>query len=184
MTRPLRSFTDIHTHDKAAAGRDDTVVNLTPDDALPPHGWFSVGIHPWDTAAGAPSLSQLKSLVRLTRNPRTVAVGEAGFDRLHGGDTDLQRRVFDFQARLAERVGKPLVIHAVKADDLLAEAIKRHKPGVEWIIHGFRGNAERARQLLRLGFSLSLGRRFNPAAEAAIPPERLYRETDSPANNK
>lgn len=183
MTPSLHSFADIHTHDLTAAGRPDSVVNLTPSDTLPAAGNFSVGIHPWDTNAGEPTLTSLKALVRMARDPRTVAVGEAGFDRMRGGDIELQRRVFDFHARLAERVGKPLIIHAVKADDLLAAAIRRHRPSVEWIIHGFRGNATRARQLLRMGFSLSLGHRFNPEAEAVIPPDRLYHESDAPARS-
>lgn len=180
MTQPLHSFSNIHSHDIAAAGHD-TVVNLTPTDQIPAKGFFSVGIHPWDTAGGAPTLSMLKKLVAMARHKRVVAIGEAGFDRLRGGDIELQRSVFDFHARLAECVAKPLIIHAVKADDILAEAIRRHRPQVEWIIHGFRGNATRARQLLRLGYSLSLGLRYNPEAKAIIPADRLYRETDSPA---
>lgn len=180
MNNSLHSFSDIHSHDIAAAGRD-TVVNLTPADQIPAQGHFSVGIHPWTTVGDPPSLSALKRLVAMARHKRVVAIGEAGFDRLRGGDIELQRRIFDFHARLAERVGKPLIIHAVKADDLLAEAIRRHRPKVEWIIHGFRGNATRATQLLRLGFSLSLGLRYNPEALSVIPAGRLYRETDSPA---
>lgn len=179
MTRPLHSFSDIHSHDIAAVC-SNTVVNLTPTDEIPAQGFFSVGIHPWDTADGAPSLATLKKLVAMARHDRVVAIGEAGFDRLRGGDIDLQRSVFDFHARLAERLAKPLIIHAVKADDLLAETIRRHRPKVEWIIHGFRGNATRARQMLRLGYSLSLGLRYNPEAKAIIPADRLYRETDSP----
>lgn len=182
MTPPLHSFTDIHSHDIAAAAGLDTIVNLTPADEIPAEGYFSVGIHPWDTATDkATSLSMLKKLVEMARHERVVAIGEAGFDRLRGGNIEQQRHIFDFHARLAERVGKPLIIHAVKADDLLAEAIRHHRPTVEWIIHGFRGKAPRATQLLRLGFSLSLGHRYNPEALSVIPADRLYRESDSPA---
>lgn len=178
--RQLSTFADIHSHDPAAARRGDTVVNITPGDPVEPDGWYSVGIHPWDTAAGAPSLATLRRLVADGRRDNVVAIGECGFDSLRGGDPYLQDRVFDFQARLAARLDLPLVIHCVKSFDRLAAAVKRHRPAPgTWILHGFRGKPEQARQLLRLGLGLSLGKHFNAAAAAVIPADRLYRETDT-----
>ena len=48
-----------------------------------------------------------------------------------------------------------------------------------WIIHGFRGKEILAEQLLRAGFYLSIGERFNPDAVRAIPDSRLLLETDT-----
>ena len=90
-------------------------------------GTYSVGIHPWDTAAHI-KLSTLKQLVAMARDNRVVAIGEAGFDRMRGGDPACQAAVFDFQARLARRVGKPLIIHCVRAYDMLLAAARRHCP--------------------------------------------------------
>lgn len=178
MTRPLDGFADIHCHDLSRATSGTAVVSVSPGTELQPGGTYSVGIHPWDTV-GLPSLSTLKALVAAARDPRVVAVGECGFDTLRGGTPECQRRVFDFQARLAERVGKPLIIHAVRSDTALIAAKRRLHPSQRWIIHGFRGNPVQAGQLLREGFSLSLGKRFNPAVPAVVPPDRLYRESDS-----
>lgn len=178
MTRPLDRYTDIHTHDTSRACTGTAVVSIRPGEPMQPGGTYSVGIHPWDTDRPV-SLHTLRALVTAARDPRTVAIGECGFDRLRGGDIPTQQAVFDFHARLAARLGKPLIIHAVHADDLLFAAMRRHRPAPgQWIIHGYRGKAAAARALLRAGFSLSLGSRYNPATAAIIPSDRLYRETD------
>ena len=162
------------------AERGDTVVSISPSDPMLPRGTYSVGIHPWATEGGAPSLAELKKLVGVARDPRVVAIGECGFDRLRGGDIALQQPLFDFHAKLAARLGKPLIIHAVRSTDLLLAAARRLRPeSGTWIIHGFRGKAATARQLLDAGFAMSLGERFNPELLEIIPPERLYRETDA-----
>lgn len=179
MNRPLDRYADIHSHLQGLATRGDTVVSITPDDTMVAGGTYSVGIHPWATDKPI-ALSELKRLVAMARDERAVAVGECGYDRLRGGAMDCQRRVFEFQARLAARLGKPLIIHCVRAFDLLLASAKRLRPepGM-WIVHGFRGKPALARQLLDAGMSLSLGEKFNPATAAVIPPTRLYHETDA-----
>ena len=180
--KSLAQYTDIHSHCRDAALRGDTVVSIDPADPMEAGGTYSVGIHPWDTSEPL-TLARLKALVAAARDPRVVAIGECGFDRLRGGDIDRQRALFDFHAKLAHRLGKPLIIHSVKSDDLLLNAVRRLRPQPgEWIVHGFRGKPEAARKLLDAGLALSLGKRYNPATLAIIPPERLYRETDSMPN--
>ena len=175
--KKLGQFSDIHSHNRSAALRSDTVVNISPGDEMLPDGYYSVGIHPWESDKTL-TLTTLKSLVAMVQDKRVVAVGECGFDRLRGADIERQRAIFDFHARLAQRYDKPLIIHAVRSNDELVAAIRRHSPTVEWIIHGFRGKPELARQLLREGFSLSIGKKFNAELLSVIPAERLYRETD------
>lgn len=178
--KPLSRFTDIHSHRKELACDGKTLVSISPSDAMEPCGNYSVGIHPWVTAERAVTLADLKGLVKAARDPRVAAIGECGFDRLRGGSLELQAALFDFHARLAERLDKPLIIHAVRADDLLLAAARRLRPRPgQWIIHGFRGKPEAAQRLLNAGFSLSIGEKFNPGTIKIIPPERLYRETDA-----
>ncbi len=143
-------------------------------------GWYSVGIHPWDTEQPV-TLGQLRALVADVRSPRVVAVGEAGFDRLRGGDMVTQSRLFRLHAKLARKLGKPLVIHCVRAFDLLLGEARRMRPRPgEWIVHGFRGKPELARQLLAAGIDISLGEKHHPELPGdVIPPERLYRESDA-----
>lgn len=177
--KPLAQFADVHSHDPAAARRGDTVVSIAPGQPMLPGGAYSVGIHPWDAADGPVPLAVLKQLVADARDPRVAAIGECGFDRLRGGDIHRQTALFDFHARLARQLGKPMIIHAVRADDLLLAAARRHRPAPgQWIVHGFRGKPQAARQLLDAGFSLSLGRKYNPETLKVIPTDRLYRESD------
>ncbi|MDO4320777.1 MAG: TatD family hydrolase [Bacteroidales bacterium] len=179
MTRALDRYNDIHSHDRARALDGDTVVNIEPGQTMLDGGTYSVGIHPWNTDRPI-TLTQLRQLITAARDPHTVAIGECGFDVLRGGHIDIQQRLFNLHARLAEQTGKPLIIHAVRSYPQLFDAIRRHHPTVEWIIHGFRGKPETARQLVAAGYSLSLGNKYNPDVPAIINPDRLYRETDSP----
>lgn len=179
-------FTDCHTHTPApgaiASGAPEQVRRWLADGAP---GAFSVGIHPWATAAlSAQALAaQLSDVEMLARCERVVAIGEAGFDRLRGGSRAVQREAFLAQAKIAEAVGKPLVLHVVKdIDDVLA-ARRGLRAGVPWIWHGFRGNALQAAQIMRSypGIYLSFGEKFNKAAPAAVVPSCLLVETDESA---
>lgn len=181
MTPPLSHFSDIHSHDTSRATDGSTIVSQRPGATIHPDGWYSVGIHPWDTSDPV-TLSTLRSLCIDAQSPRVIAIGEAGIDRLRGGDLDTQLRLFRLHARLARKLHKPLIIHCVRAYDLLlAEARRLHPQPGEWIIHGFRGNPILAAQLLRAGIDISLGEKHHPDLPGTtIPPHRLHHETDAP----
>lgn len=171
----LHRFSDIHRHVLGDAAPDEVVVNLEPGQQPDGQGWYSAGIHPWQAAEAErywPWLEQVAT------NPRVVAIGEAGLDALRGPDLDTQQPVFERQAKLAEHVGKPLIIHAVRCWPQLIVLRRRLKPTQPWIIHGFRGKPQLAQQLLDHGFSLSYGRRYNQASYDLTPPDRRYHETD------
>ena len=89
-----------------------------------------------------------------------LAVGEAGLDKLADAPMDLQVEVFRCQACLAEAVGKPLVLHLVKAVDELLKVKRDLRPSKPWIIHGFRGKAALAEEYLKHGFYLSFGEKY------------------------
>ena len=162
---------DIHTHADTTDPR--RVVNYDPTYGapLPAAPVFSAGIHPWNA-----DRADLDALRRIA--PRAYAIGEAGLDKLCGPSIDVQVPVFVSQARLADELGKPLIIHCVKAWPELIAVRRSLQPTTPWIIHGFRGKPELAQQLLREGFDISLGEKFNPATRAVIPDGRLYTETD------
>ena len=173
-------ITDIHTH---RADARDAIISIGPDGTMRDGLYYSVGIHPWDTQQYADPVRRAEALARLesmARDPRVLAIGEAGMDTLRGGDLDMQQSLFESQARLAEQVGKPMILHVVRAYDRLLASRRRLSPVQPWIIHGFRGGPEQARQLLAHGLHLSLGTRYNPDTLAVIPPDRLHRETDAP----
>lgn len=165
---------DSHTHDISAA---DAVISVSPDfTGFRPGAYYSVGIHPWGAADRSDYL--LQRLHEAASRSDVVAIGETGIDRRRGPEPSLQQELFLLHARLAEETSKPLIIHCVGAWNEIMQARSDLKPSQPWIIHGFRGKSQLARQLIDNGFYLSLGERFNPETPAVIPPDRLLIETD------
>lgn len=168
---------DIHTHNLEAL--PPAVISVSPGVELDPARLYSVGIHPWDTDAWDGDYSELERLAAL---PNVVAIGETGLDALRGAPLDRQEEIFRRHVEIAARVGKPLILHVVKAWGRLLEIAREEKgrprPAPLGVVHGFRGKAELARQLLAAGMDISLGERFNAEAARVIPAERLHYETD------
>ena len=169
---------DCHTH----IPRPGAVVNIDPTEVsgLPINGEggivYSVGIHPWNAASATPDA--LERLAEIARRTDVVAIGETGEDMLRP-DIDLQTELFRRHIELSEELGKPLLLHVVRAFDRILAIRKQARPTVPWIVHGFRGNERLARQLLDNGLYLSYGERFNPKAVEITPSERLLAETDT-----
>lgn len=173
VPRPLY---DLHTHDLS---RRDAIVNLPEGADVPSEGRYSVGIHPWDSTGVTPQ--RWEWLEEAARAPQVVAIGECGLDALRGPSLDEQERVFAAQATLAAELGKPLIIHCVRAWDRLLRLNKELRGDSTWIIHGFRGKEALGRQLLSAGLRLSFGATTPPAvarALAAHAPGRTCLETD------
>ena len=170
-------ISDIHSH----VFSDSAVVNIAPDQSFSTAGIYSVGVHPWATSDPISTALALEKLGEVAVSPQIVAIGEAGIDRLRGGDVDFQIEVFRLQIYISETLKKPMILHVVRAFDLLPEIHRESKAVQPWIIHGFRGKPELARQMIGEGFYLSLGERFNPETAAIIPADRLMVETDESA---
>lgn len=117
-------------------------------------------------------------LTEAVLHPSVVAIGEAGLDKQAEKPIGEQVRVFSEQAKLAAEMGKPLVIHCVKAWDELLAVRKDFSSSDIWVIHGFRGNRQLAEQLIRKGLRLSFGEKFNPEALRVAWPDYLFLETD------
>lgn len=156
---------------------DLTIVNkiIGINESAKSARFYSYGIHPWYIYNVSEQLEELKTFIFC---PDVVAIGEAGLDKQAESPMSIQEDVFRKQAYLAEEAGKPLIIHCVKAWPELIAARKTISPHMPWIIHGFRGNKELAKQLIHQGFFLSFGARFNPEALQAAWPEAILVETD------
>lgn len=154
------------------------IINCSPDAFAPcPGQWYSVGIHPWSLRGDIPQ-EVWERLQAAVTHPQVLAIGEAGLDKLTDASMALQETVFIRQAKMADAAGKPLIVHLVKATDALLRLKKELKPRVPWIIHGFRGKAQLAEELLRHGFYLSFGAKFQAEAVRTVPLSRLFIETD------
>ena len=156
-------FIDIHTH------------NAHVDCGL-----YSYGIHPWNLGT-PPNLTLLETLLK---ENKIVAIGECGIDRNHKETIGLQLDVFERQVLLSEQYQKPLIIHNVKASADILQIHKKHQPRQAWIIHGFNGTEQEAKQLTDRGLCLSVGesilypnRKINQSI-LSIPLNQLFLETD------
>jgi TatD DNase family protein len=135
--------------------------------AYPSRVALSVGLHPWCVAA---DWQEEFSLVRAAAmDERVWAIGECGLDKVRGAALPLQTEAFRAHVLLAEEVRKPLVLHCVKAyDELLAlrreverQCKQRSCVPQPWVLHGFRGGPEQAKQLMAKGFLFSFGHQYN-----------------------
>lgn len=160
--------------------------------------WASVGVHPDEEGIAEPTVDDL---VRRSRLPRVVGIGETGLDYYQmeerkGGrtiaDMEWQRERFRTHIRAAHQVRKPLIIHtrASSADTvaiLKEEGEDGSAAAVGGVFHCFTETAEVARAALDLGFHISFSGivTFKSAQDlrdvaAFVPADRLLIETDSP----
>ena len=192
-------FYDLHSHKHASRPGDITIISVDirnsnylsdfysqnfdrqpsiNSEASVYSSYYSVGLHPWYI-----DKSLMPEVRRLASLPFVVAIGETGLDRNTVNDQDdlsIQKEIFTEHILISEEVKKPLIIHCVKAWDELLHIRKTTKPLMPWIIHGFRGNAILATQLLNAGLYLSFGINHNiEALKAAWDKGRLFTETDN-----
>lgn len=187
MTVPHQGdFIDIHMHGGTPSQGIFILETLMAHEERLPESIegtaFTYGIHPWFLSEDS-YRDHLKKVEKITAQTEVIAIGEAGFDKLRGPSADLQAEVFEAQARISENLRKPLIIHCVRAWDELLAVQKKLKPGMPWMIHGFRGKVRQAQQLLSKGFWLSVWFEYALRPESrelfkGLPLERFFLETD------
>ncbi|MDR1742460.1 MAG: TatD family hydrolase [Dysgonamonadaceae bacterium] len=175
---------DIHTHQIFLEDNDDPyhscILDVYPlefevaKESYQRH-CFSCGIHPW---YAEDSENQLAYLAEIASDPRIVAIGETGLDKLKGPSYDVQIPVFKKHIELSENLGKPVIVHCVKAWDELIRVRKETNPSQPWIIHGYRGKPELTKRLVKEGFMFSFGDDINVDSMQFIPQESMFCETD------
>ncbi len=153
-------FLDLHTHKTKVMQGTFAIQSLAISEAIflamPKTKPISIGIHPWFSKADEFE-KNIKYLNVLARQNNVMCIGECGLDRLKGENISFQTQVFDAQVILAEELGKPVIVHCVKAFDEIIAVKKRLKPTAPLIIHGFNKNQQLGHQLMQQGFYLSFG---------------------------
>lgn len=147
-----------------------------PDTIIP-----AFGVHPWHIdAAPADWAEQLEQI--LAENPAAL-VGECGIDRLKNTDVAAQSAILQKHIGLAQKYRRPLIIHAVKAVEVLQNLLA-FMPACT-IFHSYAGPAEWGRQIQAHGYFIGLNfalLRKQNAAELvrALDITRILLETDGP----
>lgn len=170
-------YVNVHTHMR---GEGICVRNISGGEEREPGELCSWGIHPLFVEDGV----NMKQLREAASVGKIVAVGEAGFDRNAVTAMEVQRKLFEEEAKISEEYGLPLIIHCVRAFPELLAVYKKIQPSQAWIIHGYNNNEEIFAQLLRHGFYISAGKKLFVCQSnirrvlPLIPSERLFLETD------
>lgn len=169
-------ITDIHTHHPAP--QPHAIVNASPSAFSPVAGqMYSVGIHPWDTV-NEPEAGLREELRRCAAMPEVAAIGECGIDIPKGGPLFRQMLLLKLHIELSECFSKPLILHDVKAHDIIIGLRRDMKPSMPWIVHGFRGKPQAAEMLIKSGVNISFGALFNPETVRSVPDNMILAETD------
>jgi len=143
------------------------------------------GLHPY--WAGNHKKQDIEQLTKFIEINRPVALGECGLDfRPRQADKKTQLYFFEAQLEIAENHQLPLVIHSVKATEVIIQSIKKFK-NLSGMIHSYSGSVEQAEQLIDLNFFISISgsvtydnaKKIKKVAEQ-LPLSSLLVETDAP----
>ena len=152
------------------------------------HPFVYAVVGAWPGNTGDMTEADLETYGQLAQHPKVVAIGEIGLD-YHYDDVprDIQKHWFDRQMALADRLGKPVVVHEREAHGDGLEIVRKWADKVPGVFHCFSGSAEMAQELVRLGWYVSFtgvvtfkNARRALEAIAAVPMERIMIETDCP----
>lgn len=149
--------------------------------------YAAVGVHPHDALTLNPEV--LGKLRDLAKDPRVVAIGEIGLDYYRDlSPRDKQKQAFIEQIKLAQQIGKPIIIHDREANQDVMDIIKKEKAGKNGgIMHCYSGSLPLAIESIKEGFYISFAgpltyKNAKKAQEVVtkIPQNRLLVETDCP----
>lgn len=179
----MSDIIDFHSHHLPYA--PESIISVEPGNFFGlserfPNQFWSVGIHPWNLTSSGVSDRDLERLEEIAMRDDVLAVGETGIDRsrLDSVPMYLQQTAFRKHIEISEMVRKPLIIHSVRAQDIIIKLRKELRPEQPWIIHGFRGKPGIARMYIAAGIYLGFGENFNPESLTCVPTDMILTETD------
>ena len=153
-----------------------------------PEIFCSVGTHPHN--AHEELDIDAKALIALTKNPKVVAIGEAGLDYHYDkSPRDTQAQGLSQHIAAARETGLPLVIHSRECDADMARILEDEsgKGAFPAVLHCFTGGRDLAMRAIGLGHYVSftgiLTFKNSQALRdiaAELPTDRILVETDAP----
>jgi TatD DNase family protein len=145
---------NIHTHNNFSNKLN--IRNLTFEDFFDcQNNFFSLGIHPW--YVNDYSYEKLKDFEKIIDNKNFIAIGEIGIDKVCNSNLDLQKKIFESQIKIAQKYNKVIIIHCVRAYDLILFYRKKYINNY-WILHDFNSNLQIANKLIEKKVFLSFGK--------------------------
>lgn len=98
-------------------------------------------------------LKKLETLIKT--NQKIVGIGEIGLDYHYGTDKEKQKKLFEEQLKIAQRLNLPVVIHSRDAIKDTIDILKMFN--VSGVIHCFSGSLETANIYISMGYKLGIG---------------------------
>ncbi len=147
--------------------------------------YLTIGYHPSEVnTITDEDLELLEEQIK--SSDKVVGVGEIGLDYHYGKeDSELQKKLFRKQMKLAQKLNLPVVIHSRDAT-LDTINILKEFPQVIGDIHCFSGSVETAKIYIAMGYKIGIGgvvtfknsNLFQVVEEIGI--ENIILETDAP----
>jgi len=164
----------------------DLPVVLELAEKYAPHVFCTLGIHPHEGAIYSKEVGEF--IQKNISHPRCLAVGEIGLDYYYEqSPIPQQKQAFRAQLEIAKAAALPVEIHTRDAEVDTVDILKEFTNQVSGIIHCFTGTEWLARQVLDLGYSLSISGvvTFKNATALReivkfVPLDSLLIETDAP----
>jgi len=173
-------FIDVHSHNNDEVEHIKVVAYDPSTPYLLGNGYYSIGVHPWN-AASCPT----HGLEAFLDNCSTLclAVGEIGLDKRCSVPFSIQKEAFIKQLDIARKLGKPAIIHCVKAYPEMVQIAKQYSD-IQLIFHAFWGSPQivdllssNSNSYFSFGIR-ELKRQHCDSLLRLIPKNRLFFETD------
>jgi TatD DNase family protein len=149
--------------------------------------YAAVGVHPHNAADLNNSI--ISALADFAENPKVVAIGEIGLDYFYDNSPrEAQKIWFAKQISLARSVKLPIIVHDREAhEDTMSILKSENAKEVGGVLHCYTGSVEMARQLLDMGFMISIAgpvtfknvKRLIDVVKF-VPDDMILIETDAP----
>jgi len=179
------NYIDIHTH-KIRKSANIQIVDISErvnvDIEICSH--YSMGVHPWFVKEMDLDKKMQNIKSHIDKNS-FLAIGECGLDKVCNVDFNIQLKAFKQQINLSEKYHKPLILHIVKSFNEIIQLRIATKAKQKWIVHGFNGSYQIAKQLIDMGFYISFGHKLYQQTSKAsksikhLPLNRIFLETDN-----
>jgi TatD DNase family protein len=147
--------------------------------------YAGVGLHPMDLKGPLDDATYREMAELASSNSKVVCVSEVGLDFLPTSPPrEVQYQALRRQIGLARELKKPIIFHSRESHPEMLQVLREERAEeTGGVMHYFQGDMETARQVLDLGFYISLAKpllRLPELQEVArgLPIERIVLETD------
>lgn len=147
-----------------------------------------VGIQP--NYASQAAASDWDEIVRLSKHPEVVGIGETGLDKYWDhAPLDVQQDYFRRHLQLSREISKPFVVHCREAEAEVLEMLEEDfaNGSLNGLMHSFCGDAAMAARCIEMGMYISFAGMVTfkkndelRAVAKTIPLDRILVETDAP----